>query len=362
MKISELIKNTPCKLIQGNPDTEITSLVYDSRKATPGAMFVAMVGAESDAHKYIPDVIAKGASAIVVEMDRLTVKVPDNVTVISAEDTRLALALLSANWFGHPADKLTTIGITGTKGKTTTSYMVKSILDAAGRKCGLIGTIEIIIGDEHIHSLNTTPESYLVQEYFSEMVKSGMTHVVMEVSSQALKYHRVAGINFDIGIFTNIEPDHIGAGEHTDFNDYMNAKSMLFAQCKLGIFNADAEHLDGILKGHTCSVKSFGLYDGSAREKRDDIPDELTGIPDYAASETRLIERSGSLGVCFHISTGRRADDSEEDIDINMPGSFSVHNALGAIAACRECGVSYDAVKAALSKIRVNGRDRKSVV
>ena len=153
------------------------------------------------------------------------------------EDTRYALAFVSAAWFDHPAKKLTTIGITGTKGKTTTTYLVKSILENAGRKVGLVGTIEIIIGDTHIHAVNTTPESYLLQEYFAKMVESGCDTVVMEVSSQALMLHRTQGFVFDFGIFTNLEPDHIGPNEHGSFEEYAHCKSLLFQQCRVGIAN-----------------------------------------------------------------------------------------------------------------------------
>ena len=145
------------------------------------------------------------------------VEAPEDVTVIQVEDTRYAMAFISAAWFGHPAEKLKTIGITGTKGKTTTTYMVKSILENAGYKVGLIGTIEAVIGEKHIPAANTTPESYMVQKYFHDMVEAGCDAVVMEVSSQGLMLHRTQGFVFDFGIFTNIEPDHIGPNEHKDF-------------------------------------------------------------------------------------------------------------------------------------------------
>lgn len=335
MLLKDILKDTEHTLVSEGEDIEIENVVYDSRKVTKGSLFIALTGANSDGHKFIGNAIDAGAIAVVVEHD---VPILEGVTVIKVENSRKALASIAAAWFGYPAKKLTLIGITGTKGKTTTSYMTYGILKEAGIKCGLIGTIEVIIGDKHIHSLNTTPESYLVQEYFKEMVDAGITHVVMEVSSQALKYHRVEGINYDIGIFTNIEPDHIGAGEHTDFNDYMNAKAKLFKQCKVGIINADAEHLDGILPGHTCEVKTFGLAGKNN--------------PDYAASNTELTKAPGVLGVSFDLTHGNE----NEKINVDMPGAFSVHNALGAIAATRELGISYEAIKAALAKVRVNGR------
>ena len=227
MKIKELINEMEYEILAGSEETEITTLVYDSRKVEKGSVFVCISGSVRDAHEFIPDVAAKGAAAIVVEKDVTPI---DGITYIKVEDSRLALACMSAAYFGHPAKKLKTIGITGTKGKTTTTYMVKSILENAGYKVGLIGTIEAIIGEESIPASNTTPESYLVQEYFRKMVDAGCDCVVMEVSSQGLMLHRTQGFVFDYGIFTNIEPDHIGPNEHKDFDDYLRCKSMLLQQ------------------------------------------------------------------------------------------------------------------------------------
>ncbi|MBR3231352.1 MAG: hypothetical protein IKF75_01610 [Lachnospiraceae bacterium] len=229
MKLLQLFERTDFTLVKGNPDIDISALVYDSRKAGPGSLFVCIVGAVSDGHNYIPDVIRKGASAILVQDDRLehglaadeegeeALEVPEETVIVSVPDTRRALAFLSAAWFGYPAEKLPVIGITGTKGKTTTTYMVKSVLDAAGIPTGLIGTIEVITGKQVIKAKNTTPESYLVQEYLREMLDNGMKACVMEVSSQALKLDRTAGILFETGVFTNLSEDHIGPNEHTDF-------------------------------------------------------------------------------------------------------------------------------------------------
>ena len=170
--LSGLIKKLDYTCLQGDTDREITSIVYDSRKVSTGSLFVCIVGANSDGHSFIPDVCDKGAACIVVSED--VTGIPEGITVIKVKDTRYALAFISAAWFDHPAEKLKVIGITGTKGKTTTTYLVRSILEHAGHKCGLIGTIEIIIGDTHIHAENTTPESYLIQEYFHRMTEAGM--------------------------------------------------------------------------------------------------------------------------------------------------------------------------------------------
>ena len=332
MQIAKLLENLEYELVAGSLDTEITTLVYDSRKVEKGSVFVCISGTVRDAHDFIPDVVEKGAAAVIVEKD---VTVPEGVTVVKVADSRLALACMSAAYFDYPSKKLRTIGITGTKGKTTTTYMVKSILESAGIKTGLIGTIETIIGDEHIPSANTTPESYVVQEYFHRMVEAGMDAVVMEVSSQALMLQRVAGFVFDIGVFTNLEPDHIGENEHKDFADYMHCKSLLFRQCRLGIFNGDSEHLQGILEGHTCEVQTFGY------QKENDL----------RAEHVELKKEHGALGVRYHVSGLM-----DFDVEVNVPGSFSVYNSLTAIAICNHFGVSVDKIKEALLHVSVKGR------
>lgn len=332
MQIAKLLEKLEYELVAGSLETEITTLVYDSRKVEKGSVFVCISGTVRDAHDFIPDVVGKGAAAVIVEKD---VTVPEGVTVVKVADSRLALACMSAAYFDYPSKKLRTIGITGTKGKTTTTYMVKSILESAGIKTGLIGTIETIIGDEHIPSANTTPESYVVQEYFHRMVEAGMDAVVMEVSSQALMLHRVAGFVFDIGVFTNLEPDHIGENEHKDFADYMHCKSLLFRQCRLGIFNGDSEHLQGILDGHTCEVQTFGY------QKENDL----------RAEHVELKKEHGALGVRYHVSGLM-----DFDVEVNVPGSFSVYNSLTAIAICNHFGVSVDKIKEALLHVSVKGR------
>lgn len=332
MQIKQLLDGIEYEVLAGTVDVEVTGLVYDSRKVEKGSVFVCISGAVRDAHDFIPEVVEKGAAAIVVEKP---VEPVDGVTYVRVENTRKALAYMSAAYFGHPADKLKTIGITGTKGKTTTTYMVKSILESAGMKTGLIGTIEAIIGEEHIPAANTTPESYVVQEYFRKMVDAGMDAVVMEVSSQAMMLHRVSGFTFDIGVFTNLEPDHIGENEHKDFADYMHCKSLLFRQCKKGIFNGDSEHLDGILEGHTCEVETFGYGEGN----------------DLQAQNVELLKDAGALGVHYHV-----AGLMNFDVDVNVPGSFSVYNSLTAIAICHHFGVEESKIKDALAKVTVKGR------
>ena len=201
MRLDKLLERLEYEVVQGSDGIEITTLINDSRKVEEGSVFVCISGAVSDGHKYIPDVAAKGAAAVVVERE---VEAPENVTVIRVADTRYALALMSAAYFDYPAEKMKVIGITGTKGKTTTTYMIKSILDSVGYKVGLIGTIEAIIGDKKIPAANTTPESYTIQQYFARMVKEGCDCVVMEVSSQGLMLHRTAGKIISVPMSTKI--------------------------------------------------------------------------------------------------------------------------------------------------------------
>ena len=234
MKIRDWLGRLAYTLVQGSLDEDVEDVVYDSRKARPHTVFVCIRGSARDSHTFIPEVLEKGCRVLVTEKD---VTVPGDVTVLRVENGRLALAELSAARFGYPAEKLVTIGITGTKGKTTTSYMVKAILEAAGKKVGLIGTNGAVIGTEKYATANTTPESYLVQEYFAKMVEAGCTHMVMEVSSQAMMLHRVGGICFDLGLFTNISPDHIGPKEHESFEEYLYYKSRLLTVCRTGVVN-----------------------------------------------------------------------------------------------------------------------------
>lgn len=332
MRLTELLQNLEYICVQGSLDTEVRSVVFDSRKADKDSLFICIKGAVSDGHKYAEDVAAKGASVLVVQDH---VAVPEHVTVIKVPDSRYAMACISAAWFGHPAEKLKVIGITGTKGKTTTTYLVKSILENAGHKVGLIGTIEAIIGDKVIPAANTTPESYVVQQYFAEMVEAGCDSVVMEVSSQGLMLHRTAGFLFDLGIFTNIEPDHIGPNEHKDFEDYMHCKGMLFKQCRVGIVNADDEHLEKVLEGHTCSLETFGFSEKA----------------DLRAKDLHLVTGRGTLGIAYQAEGLMNFP-----VEIDLPGKFSVYNSLTAIAICRHFGVSVENIQKALKAAKVKGR------
>lgn len=332
MKLAQLLERLEYEALTGSSDIEITTLINDSRKVEKGSVFVCITGAVSDGHSYVQEVYEKGAAAVIVEKD---VEAPKGLTVIRVSDTRYALALMSAAYFDYPAEKLKIIGITGTKGKTTTTYMVRSILEGVGHKVGLIGTIEAIIGDKTIPANNTTPESYTIQQYFAQMVEAGCDSVVMEVSSQGLMLHRTAGIPFEIGIFTNLGEDHIGPNEHKDFEDYKRCKGLLFKQCKTGIANVDDPWYEDVFKEATCKTETFGFNENA----------------DLRAVNVEHISKPGYLGVKYHV-----AGLMDFDVEIDIPGEFSVYNSLTAIAVCRHFQVPEENIKSALKAAKVKGR------
>ena len=330
--VRTMLERIEYHILQGSPDRDISELVYDSRKAQKDCMFVCVRGTAVDGHTFAQDVVAKGATVLVVEE---AVDVSEDITVVQVEDTRVALAYLSAAYFDYPADQLKVIGVTGTKGKTTTTYMVKSIMESAGYKVGLIGTIEAIIGDEVIPASNTTPESYVVQKYFKKMLDQGCDCCIMEVSSQGLMMHRVDGFTFEIGIFTNIEPDHIGPNEHASFEEYMACKGLLFKKCNLGIVNMDDPHSKDVLEGHTCKVETYG-FDEQA---------------DIRATQVQLVHKPGYLGVSYQVQGLVNCP-----IEIDVPGKFSVYNSLTAIAICHHFNVTTEDMQKALKVAKVKGR------
>lgn len=350
MKISELVRKvdyhfndlkgqaiTDPEQIRRIGQVEVSAIVNDNRKVTQGALFFCIVGARFDGHDYALQALENGAAAVVVQkdLDLSGYHGDHEPVVIRVEDTRYAMAFISAAWYGNPASQLKVIGVTGTKGKTTTTYMVRSILMAAGYKVGLIGTIETLYNDVRIPAHNTTPESMALQATFRDMVDAGIEVVVMEVSSQALMLHRTQGFIFDLGIFTNISPDHIGPAEHKSFEEYMHCKGLLFQQCRVGIVNGDDPKWQQVLEDHTCQVETFGT------KKTDDL---------YADGQ-KLIDKPGELGVEFDVH-GLLSLHAE----VPMPGSFTVYNALCAIAICRHFNVPVEDIVSALKQVKVKGR------
>lgn len=320
-------------LLQGSVEEEVKEVIYDSRKAAPGAVFVCMAGTRVDSHDFIPQVLAAGVRVLVVERP---VAVPENITVIQVGQGREALALLSAARFEYPAKKLMMIGITGTKGKTTTAHMICRILEAAGHKAGMIGTMGAFIGGEKFPTRNTTPESFELHSLFARMYEEGCRYVVMEVSSQGLKQRRTEGILFDYGLYLNISPDHIGTGpgEHEDFDEYLACKRLLFSQVRHAVANRDDVHWREIT-GQAPDVCTF-----SHRKEAD-----------FYAADLKKLWEPGILGSSFSVR-GR----VQEELAVGMPGEFNVENALAAAAVTALLGIGEEARQTALRRIAVKGR------
>lgn len=332
MRCIELLEGLTYECLQGDVQVSVSAVINDSRKIAEGCMFLCIRGAAFDGHSFAGEAAKAGAAVLVVEEP---VDVPEHVTVIKVDNTRYAMALISAAWFGHPDQEITTIAVTGTKGKTTTTYMIKDLLEKCGHRTGVIGTIEVVIGEKHIPVNNTTPESYDIHRYFREMVEDGCDCVVMEASSQGFKLDRTAGIVFDYGLFTNLSPDHIGPNEHKDFAEYLSCKAKLFTQCKKGFANLDDEHFAEVTAQAVCPVQTFGLNEKA----------------DLRASDIALTRGTDFLGVDFTVSgllEGR--------ISCGVPGAFNVHNALGAICIALEMGADLAVINEALRSFTVKGR------
>ena len=299
MKLEQLMEGVPFTLVQGSLDTEIADIIYDSRKAAPGLLFVCIVGTQRDSHAFAADCAAKGVSALVIQHD-IDLSTLPGVTVVKVESSRYAMALMSANLFGNPARQMTMIGVTGTKGKTTTTHMIKSVLEAAGRKVGMIGTNGIYYMGRHKDTANTTPESYELQKTFREFLDAGCDTALMEVSSQGLMMDRVAGVHYDVGVV-----------------------------------NIDDENTAALLEGHTCKLVTYGRSEAA----------------DYRETGYELLRTHDFLGVAFHV-TGK----DEMDVKVNMPGEFSVYNALAALAVGKVLGLPDAAIHDGLGKCVVKGR------
>jgi len=332
MKLLNLLNGIDYKLIKGNFDVEVLDICYNSKNVQDGCAFIALVGHNMDGHNYINDAINNGAKVIFTQNE---VEINDDVTVIKLNNTRKDLAKLSANLFDNPASKLTMIGLTGTKGKTTTTWMIKRILECDDKKTGVIGTMGIFIGDKHYKLPNTTPESYEVQKFLYEMVNEGIEYAVMEVSSQALKFGRTDEITFDYGIFTNLTQDHIGDGEHESMEEYVYCKTLLFQKCRKGIFNIDDKYFETMINSATCDIHTFG-YNEKA---------------DLYCKQAGLLRDDKMIGIDLQL--GGIIND---DFKINTPGIFSAYNAMCAILTTHLIGCKVSSMKEALSTIAVKGR------
>lgn len=332
MKLEKLLTDIEYELIQGNLDQEVSQIDYDSRQVNHNSLFVCIVGAKVDGHRFIKQVVDKGAKVIVVEHD---VDCIDGITYLKVADSRLTLALLSCAFFEHPSRHMTVIGVTGTKGKTTTTYMLKSILEAAHEKVGIIGTIGSMINGQFEKTKNTTPESFELQRLMHKMVEAGCRYCLMEVSSQGLMLNRVAGVDFDYGIFTNLSPDHIGPNEHASFEDYMECKKKLFQMCKVGLFNQDDAYYPKMIEGATCQIYTYGVHH----------------LSDLTASHIDLYTGDGHLGVSFETKGFIQGK-----FHLDMPGTFNVYNAMVAISIAYFNHIAGEFIHMALPHIRVLGR------
>lgn len=337
MQLREILVGIEGLKVRGNLDIDITHLDKDSRNIKENGLFIAIKGFSEDGHEYVETAIKQGATAVILQegvSTELIKKIPTDITVVVAKDTRYALAICSCNFYGNPSRKFKLIGITGTKGKTTTSFMTKKILEKAGKKVGLIGTIATYIGDKKLEdSDRTTPESNKLQSIFAKMAEEGCDAVVMEVSSQSLKLHRVAGCDFDIGVFTNFSEDHISEKEHPDMEDYFSSKVQLFKMCKTAFINADDYHVAKLPKlVPECNITTYGI-DNFCNVLAKDI----TITNSYVDFKVKLGMKNERIKTC-------------------IPGRFSVYNSLAAICVGEKLGATAEQIKEALEEVRVPGR------
>ena len=336
MQLKEVLKGLKNYKLRGDENLEITNIESDSRKVTEGSLFVAIQGFDVDGHDYVEAAIKNGAVAIMVDLhaDLKKINMPQNITAIISEDTRLSLALCSCNFYGNPSRRFKLIGITGTKGKTTTSFMIKSILEKAGKKVGLIGTIENFIGEESLGpSDRTTPESLEIQRLFYKMALAKVDYAIMEVSSQSLKLTRVAGCDFDIGVFTNFSEDHISPKEHPDMEDYFESKKKLFTMCRTAFINTD--DFKGLKILNSVKGPNYKTY-------------AIDNQADYLAKDITITNQSVDYMV--------KLQNHNERINVDIPGRFSVYNSLAAIGVCDYLGIKVDSIKEALNEVKVPGR------
>lgn len=327
MKLETLLREIPVIKTNAPMDMEIAGVRNSSRDVKPGEMFVAIPGFATDGHKYIPDAIARGAAVVLCERE-----MPEQVPWVQVASAREALATLGANWYGHPADAMKMVGVTGTNGKTSTTYLLKEILEeGAGAKVGLIGTICNMIGDQVLETERTTPESFELQGLLAQMRDAGCTHVVMEVSSHALALHRVGRITYQVGAFTNLTEDHLDF--HGTMEEYRRAKSLLFSQSERGVFDIDDPSAGKMIDEAHCSVYTVGI-----------------------APEADLRGENVHLGS-DHIEMDVAEGGNISHLRLGIPGRFTVSNSLVALGIARQLGIDLNTAVEALSKAKgVKGR------
>lgn len=328
MKLRELLKNIPYLKVEGSLERPVEAMHYDSRKATPRSLFFCIQGLTVDGHDYAGEAVRKGSHVLVLEKD---VEVEGDITKVFVENSRIAMALMAKNFYKNPAGSVPLIGVTGTNGKTTTTYLIKSILEKFGHKVGLIGTITNMIGDEKIPSRHTTPESLDLQKLFRDMVDQGVDSIVMEVSSHSLAMERVGGCEYDVGVFTNLSQDHLDF--HKTMEEYREAKAKLFSQSKVSIINIDDDHGQWMKERAAGKVYSYGI--------RKDA--------DIYARDLEITEK----GVSFILYT----PEGNHPVNLGIPGIFSVYNALAAAGACYALNIPLSVIAKGLEAVKgVAGR------
>ena len=355
MKAADLLQYVEYKLIKGDLDAQVTGICFDNRRVSAGDVFCCIKGVFFDTHTCLKQIADAGASLIVVSDDfasgsgdygqaALDALADARANVISVPDTRLAKAFIASAWYGEPSKKLKVIGITGSKGKTTTTHLIASILEAAGHKAGLSGSNGIIIGEEFMEAHTTTPDSEVLQKALARMVEKGFEYAVIECSSQGLMLHRTAAIDFDAGVFLNIqEGDHVGPGEHSSFDNYLESKRLLLQNSRLCIVNADDPNLPRMLEGVAGKVVTFGHAGQSVTGCGSD--------PDYVLSDEQTVDVDGVPCVSFR-TAGRVSGDHL----VHLPGLFSAASATAALAVCNELGVDMKYIDSALASASVPGR------
>ena len=337
MELKNILSGIEGLKAKGNLNLDITGITNDSREVKNGFLFIAIKGFDTDGHAYINKAIENGAVAILVQEEmvkQVIGQIPENIALITSDNTRKATAICACNYYDNPSRKMQLIGVTGTKGKTTTTFMIKTILEKQGIKTGLIGTIATYIGDKKLEdSDRTTPDSIKLQSYFAQMVEAGCKACVMEVSSQSLKLHRVDGCDFNIGIFTNFSEDHISEKEHPDMEDYFNSKVKLFQMCPIGFINVDDINTIRIPKlAPNCTIKTYGIDN-----ECDLLAKDITITNSYVDFRVKL-------------------NGKNERIKTDIPGRFSVYNSLAAILVAEKLGCSVENIKESLETVKVPGR------
>ncbi len=332
MTLLELLRDVEYELIKGSINIEINDITYDSRKSNKNTAFIALTGFRVDGHDYIDNAINNGCKCIFVEH---VINTKQDITIIKLKDTRVDLSKISRTLFNYPDKEMITIAITGTKGKTTTSSMIKKILDDNNKEAGLIGTMGVFYKDKYYHTVNTSPESYDVFKYMREMLNNGVKYLVMEVSSQSLKLKRWSNVIFNYAIFTNLSLDHVGENEHPDFEDYKYCKSLLFKQCETGIFNIDDKYYEYMLKDTNCNIYTYGKNINA----------------DYKLIDCKNILNNGYVGIEMSID-GKIKD----TLKVSIPGYFTSYNTLAAITVCDLLGININDIKKSLYNVSVKGR------